>query len=412
MNTQDDRRRDFGREWLGPVFAEFARRLELYVAAATQDPPAVVLYCARGGFRLRAIHELWLQRMGLNSTTRHEDFMISRLLASKVALLHAPELVIGTLCSEFAAQSLRALASAFLPDTSAALVSAQLSTPRLTAAADAEGIAWLFFGDHSLARHLRMHAEEQHELLGDRLDALCPDPAPRLLVDSGLYGRTQLLLDATWPKAEWHGVYFARSNHCHQPAPHFKHATGLILEEDEFTYLVPEAAFLRYWHLIEAVLEPAIPSVRWLERRADESIGSNMDNVAWQDAVGDDGNPFFAGILEHLNELGPSDRQHSRARFRDAMRGLQQAILSPRISDIERMEVGARGRDFGRDGYNSVLHHNDENGWQARRRRIREALWSEGQVALELAPFGTLLLRQRRRLGLLIDALRFLGRRH
>jgi hypothetical protein len=72
----------------------------------------------------------------------------------------------------------------------------------------------------------------------------------------------------------------------------------------------------------------------------------------------------------------------------------------------------ARGLDFGRDGANQVLHRSTERGWRERQRRLRETLWPEGQVVLELAPFGTLLLRQRYRLGFLIDSLRFLGRRH
>lgn len=412
MNKCFHRRRNFGRETLGPVFAEFARRLELYLTAATHDSPAVALYCARGGFRLRAIHQRWLRRMGLTSAIRHENFMISRLVATKVALLRAPERAIDSLCREFAAQSLRDLAIAFLPATSAAIIDEEIAAPHLAVASDAQSISWLFFGDHSLARALRTHAEEQEALLADHLDALCPDTAARLLVDSGLYGRTQLLLDSAWPNAKWHGVYFARSNHRQEPAPHFKRATGLILEQDEFSYVVPEAAFLRYWHLIEATLEPKIPSVCWLERRPDGSVGSNMDLVPWQAAVGDDGNPFFAGVLDYLDELRPSDHPHCRAHFREVMHDLQRAILSPRLADLEHMDVGVRGHDFGRDGCNPVIQRGTERGWQARRQRMREALWPEGQVALELAPFGTVLLRQRRRLGSLIDSLRFLSHRH
>jgi hypothetical protein len=51
-----------------------------------------------------------------------------------------------------------------------------------------------------------------------------------LIVDSGLYGHTQLLLEAARPDVNWHGVYFARSNYSREPAPHFQRATGLILD--------------------------------------------------------------------------------------------------------------------------------------------------------------------------------------
>jgi hypothetical protein len=337
MSARSDQRRSVGRKWLGPVFAEFARRLELYMAA-TPDPSAVALYCARGGFRLRTIHERWLQRMELPSTKRHEDFMVSRLLATKIALLPAPQVAIESLYREFSSQSLRTLTLAFLNEVDAA--EADLSAPRLAGTSDAEGIKWLFFGDHPLARLLRLHADDQTILFADHLSTLRRTASRMLIVDSGLYGHTQLLLEAARPDVNWHGVYFARSNYSREPAPHFQRATGLILELDEFSFLIPEAAFLRYWHLVEAVLEPSIPSVRWLERRPDGSVGSNMDSVAWQHAVSDDGNPLFAGVIDYIDQLGPTDRQHSRAHFREAMHGLQRAILSPRLADLDDMDVG------------------------------------------------------------------------
>lgn len=410
MEDLSAQRRAFARDSLGPVFAEFARRLDI-LTTAFSDQPTVVLYCARGGLRLRNLQALWRRRMKLADTAAHHDFMMSRLLASKLALLRAPQLAIDVLYQEFAAQPLYELARAFLPETQTAALSAEFPESSRTGTTDRQSIRWLFFGDHALARHLRRYADEQIELFDEYLAGLRGGAQRLLLVDSGQFGRTQLLLAAAWPELEWHGAYFARCNYRHEATPHFRHAIGLIVEQDQFSFLIPETAFLRHWHLIEAILEPEIPSVRGLERRSDGRVGSNMDAVVWQDAVSNDGNPFFAGIVDYVQDLEPVDQQYSRARFRQATRALQQAILAPSVAQTALMDMGSRGRDFGRDGYHPVLPHGHARSLLAKWRRVGNALWPEGQLARELAPFGTSLLRQRYRLGRVIDALRFLGRR-
>lgn len=409
MDPADDLRRQFGKELLGPLFAEFARRLHLYFAATPQ--PAVALYCARGGLRLHAIYARWLHRVGRTAALPEADFPISRLLAAKVSLLAASEETFACLMYEFRRQSVRQVAIAFLPEAQREAVRRELCDRRFDAVAGVAGMRWLFFGDHNVAEQLRAHAEEQAGLFAGYMSPWCSPPNRILLVDSGLYGRTQRLLAAAMPQLEWHGAYFARSNYAREATPHFDRTIGLILEHDEFSHLIAESALLRDWHLIEAVLEANIPSVKFLLRRADGGIGSNLDATAWQSAVENDGNPYFVGVLDYLDSLGQEDFHRSRGQFRRTMTRLQRAILYPSQADLVLMEVGNRNRDFGLPGGNPVLRHQVLPTWRGVHRRIREALWLEGQVALELAPFGTPLLCLRHWLGRAMAMLRFLSRR-
>src|SRR5439155_12082466 len=58
-------RRDFGRQILGPIFADFALKSWILLSQLEHPDDSVLLFCARGGLRLQAIYEKFLAASGL-----------------------------------------------------------------------------------------------------------------------------------------------------------------------------------------------------------------------------------------------------------------------------------------------------------------------------------------------------------
>ena len=84
MTEANDRAR-FGETVLGPILAEFAFRLWLF--AESQPSEARLLFCARGGLRMRLLYETFLNSIGRSSPLPVDDLMVSRLVAARPALL-------------------------------------------------------------------------------------------------------------------------------------------------------------------------------------------------------------------------------------------------------------------------------------------------------------------------------------
>ena len=61
-SLEQERKFIFSRYLLGPVFAEFCRRLWLYQEVYSKEE-ACALFCARGGIRLRMLYETFLRKM-------------------------------------------------------------------------------------------------------------------------------------------------------------------------------------------------------------------------------------------------------------------------------------------------------------------------------------------------------------
>ncbi|MET3782512.1 hypothetical protein [Methylobacterium radiotolerans] len=104
----------------------------------------------------------------------------------------------------------------------------------------------------------RLHAAvaQQDACFRAHLDA-CAGPARHcVLVDTGLYGSTVRMLQEGLPERTWSGLQFARCNYKRLATPHFRRTLGLSVESDWYKPWDARTSVLRFWHLIEACLEP------------------------------------------------------------------------------------------------------------------------------------------------------------
>jgi len=108
---------EFGASVLGPIFAEFALRLWIFLNAVEDPEDTCILFCARGGLRLRLLFERFLKRAGLESPVVIGDLMVSRLIAARMAILDPATAVSSEIGREFYGGTMQTVAHALAQQT-------------------------------------------------------------------------------------------------------------------------------------------------------------------------------------------------------------------------------------------------------------------------------------------------------
>jgi hypothetical protein len=360
----------FGRAVLGPVFGEFAVRLHLFLLGLEAPDETRLLFCARGGLRLRLIYEAFLEAADLACPLAFGDLMVSRLVAARTALARGSAEAYEELGREFQGDSLGRTVRA-------------LAQQDLLNGADAEApftpqaLARLLAANNAAGRAFRAELAEQNRLFDAHLAAVA-GPARRVLIcDTGLYGSTVRLLRAGRPERDWTCALFARSNYKGFSESHFAQTAGLCVESNGYRATEPRTGVLRYWHLIESSLEPRLPSVVKFTDAGGEAR-ANLVTPGWQAALPGRPGELFAGVMAYLAAL-PRGRAVERiyADAAPAWRRLHDAIVWPRARERAILAAGERSRDFGREERVAVIAGSD---LRASLRDIRGSLWREGAV--------------------------------
>ena len=282
--------RAFTHEVFGPIVAEYALSMWLYLASLDQTP-SVALFCARGGLRERLAYLTVVARLGLTETVPTTPFMVSRLAAARGGLLRSAPDAYAEIHREFAGESCAAVARAFAP------------TPlSLSSAWDvpfSDGAFEQLLDQEPAGGFVEATIAEQHTLFERHLRAVAGDATRLLLCDTGLYGSTQRLLAAALPEFEWESV-LSRANYKHLSSSHFACTTGLLLEQDSYNPLAPHSALLRYWQLIESLFEPDLSSVHTFHEDEDGVVRSNLEQPGWEDALNSLDDHRFAAVMHYL----------------------------------------------------------------------------------------------------------------
>jgi hypothetical protein len=366
----------FGRAVFGPIFAEFALRLWLFLSALENPEEACVLFCARGGLRLQYIFELFIRRTGLACPVSANPLMVSRLVAVRPALLRRSPIALDEIEREFAGCTMGRVAAALAQ-------SAPPGGSQWDEAFRRDRLYDLLFADFPTASQLRRVVAEQHELFAAHLSRMAHGRRRLILCDTGLFGSTVKLLADGMPQFDWGCVLLARCNYKRFSAEHFARTCGLTVESDCYSPRNPRTALLRYWHLVEAMLEPDLPSVATFCRDAAGEIRCNLECPGWRERLPPDGPGLFAGVVDYIDALDPrSFFATIDAERAAAWKSLKRALVFPRPADLVRLMPGRRSHDFGRPGDIAVLAPcpNPKAGFFARLRSVRRSLWREGAV--------------------------------
>jgi hypothetical protein len=133
---------------------------------------------------------------------------------------------------------------------------------------------------------------------------------------------------------------------------------------------------MRYWHFIEWLFEPELPSVRCF-RRTDGRVLSDLEVPDWRARVDPIPGTAYAGLLGYLDDLPTAPAARIVKEADRAWAQLRRAVVWPDAQDSRALAVGARTHGLGR-----------EEPWGARPWRGPVAalrgstMWREGEIAL------------------------------
>ncbi|SFJ61521.1 hypothetical protein SAMN05216304_110101 [Bosea sp. OK403] len=365
-------RQAFGYEALGPILAEFCLRLWLFQRFFADADDTTLLFCARGGLRLQRLYERFLARTGLPAAMAHDNLMISRLIAARTAIERPGDGLLSELGREFAGRPMREVAVALTQRGDIAL------SLEWDAAFEGERFRSLLAATDDGAMALRQAVASQDASFRDHLASRTQGRGRVILCDTGLYGSTVRLLREGMPERKWYCLQFARANYKNLATPHFAHTRGLSIESDVYLPWHAPTAGLRFWHLIEAALEPDLPSARVFEgSKAGGDLRSNLEVEGWQARIAPDGPGLFAGALAYIDALDEMALPHVAGRAALGWRRFKRAVVWPDRAAVAALSLNDRSRDFGRSDHVAQFAQAGAIGPLA---RIRDSLWREGAV--------------------------------
>jgi FMN phosphatase YigB (HAD superfamily) len=365
---------------LGPLVAEYCLRLWLYLSCASGGDGAVALFCARGGIGQRIAFERFLARTGLKLEMRRENLLVSRVVASRGAVLSQSPAASDALAYEFKGGSLR--------DAAEALAGQPLT---LGTDWDEPFDADQFFArlkEDPSAHNLKSILVEQNILFNQHLERLIGSARRVILCDTGLYGSTVRLLQAARPDIHFELLLLARCNYRGGDESHFAQTVGLLSEADHYGLDKRSSIVLRYWHLTESLFELAVPSATTFPAAAE--LASLSERFANSSFVGTDHlvGESFKATSEYLDEL--TERKFFDRIMTDSVsswRRLKFIVITPKKPDVDLWATGPRGRDFGRAETVEAIAMLSGRGLMARIRAIRCSRWKEGAIANYLGWF-------------------------
>lgn len=367
----------FGQSVLGPLAALFALRIWLYAAEAQTSGDTALLFCARGGVGIREVFERLSARLDLPPILRRNTILVSRLVAARAAVITRSSAALEEIGREFAGASFADVAHAL----------GNLKVPAPDWQRPFKPAEFFSLLDSPEGEPVRAAIAWQNDLFRRHVTDMSCGAGRIILCDTGLYGSTQRLLAAGFPEHSFETIQFARANYKGHAEDHFPRVAGLIVEQNLYNPLKPETAVLRYWHLIEALFEPKVPSVKLFHETEENGVASNSPDLSSEALDPADGNALLKGALAYIAAL---PRQTSGARViedaRRAARHLRRAIVYPNAADLHCIGVGPRSVDFGRS--TSVSDGMCPDGrLLARLSFVKSQLWREGAIAREFPRF-------------------------
>lgn len=380
MSSYLKHRKDAGR-LLGPILYEFCCRLWWLTAGLSPERDAL-LFMARGGLRLHFLFELFLKINGLEVPIHRSPLWISRFAAIKMTFRENQEAAVNSLVREFSAENCGTLASALLPASLYPNKTELLSTlpPGLAETmVNRENVIRLFSGQIPFSEELRSHFREQHDIGKDLFNKQFSNFHNLHLVDTGWYGSTLGSLQAGFPAWRWSGLFFGRWNYREEVPPYFSDITGLMIDAVGLKCRDAVDVFLEYHHLLEAVLEPDLPSAEFY--LPDGSCNAMLPD--WKErTAGDETDDLWNGVKDYFSQGHSINLHDCTAATQNVLKQWKRLLRYPAPHEARLLEVPPRSADFGKNQTSAVFASPRDPGLFNRWRCIRQSLWPSGSIAV------------------------------
>jgi hypothetical protein len=376
----------FGYAVMGPIFADMLRQFYACLHASPCPQDSVVFFCARGGLVLRRMLELFARSVGLDLQVQCKDFMVSRLAAFRPAFQVDATAVTDLIEMEFAGrtcgQAVHALAN-IEPD----------EDPKWNEPFSVVRLIKLMESTEP-GRRARAVNQAQAELLRRYIDTLCGTNMRVMLCDSGVFGSILRYLQVGVPAVDWRLTLLFRANYKHISAPHFESTVGVVSECNTYLPWRPATVALLYWQLIETMLEPPVPSVRYYETDSAGRVMSDLELPDWENMLEPPAESMLAGTCSYLRELTPKSIPLICSRGQIAWAQLRHRIVFPTTQDVALLAVGRRNLGFGIDETAEFTSRVDKAGRSMREKLLvaRASMWPEGEMRKQFPRTASLFL--------------------
>lgn len=365
---------------LGPVFYEFCCRLYWSIAGKVPEQDAL-LFMARGGLRLEFLFELFLKVNKLDCKIQRFSFWISRFAGVKMTFQENPELAVKNLVREFSCTNCKVMANALLPEEfypDKELLLQTIPEALAMASINRENAFALFYSPCAYSEKLREHFQQQHDWGHQNLQTRFGSFQNLHTVDSGWFGSTLGTLQTGCPAWHWDALYFGRWNYRNETPWYFNDIIGLMIDAVGLEGKNAIDIFLEYHHILEAVLEPELPSVEYY--REDGSCNAMIPG--WENKIdGDDTEELWIGIKEYFASAPAIDLESCTQATSQVLKQWKRLLRYPTKAEARILEVPPRSADFGKNEETPVFGTPDYTSRYTYFRSAKRSLWPAGMIA-------------------------------
>lgn len=378
-----ERKIKFGNTVLGPVIAGYLHTLLAYIQHFRSEYNARILFVSRSGIGIKTALERYCFALNMQPPEEMDILWLSRLMAAKGCYESSPEMSVELISDEYRRQPLRELVEGLFKydgiPTTIDLNNRLFDSPgeefgRFIRQADKPAVA--------VAEYL----QQQSALFTEYISRITDGYDRLLLVDTGWQGTAQSLLSYAFPGMDWWGIYFGRFVLSDSIRNDWRKVIGIHFEQNNYTYNRPSSSIILFHHLIESLFEINGPSIERLARNTNDEVYAPEAELLL--AESNRHNPLFTAVMDYIDKLPVTTTPAAITRnAAAAWQKLSRFIVLPVREEAELFLDTRRDANFGKDLVVPVITIPvDRDDHDSSERRITEALWKPGQIALEYPP--------------------------
>lgn len=370
---------------LGPSFNYFCLRLEQYIELL-DDGDTTFLFCTRAGYSIFEIYKSYLEAKGRDVPESCKVFYISRMLASKVGLVNGSKKAEVIIKNEYQFNN----ASEFIRGIfSSSPNSVELLKDVNFDAVDEQGaLAYIedFLDGKDYCNFIRYYLNAVESVFSDYLEHITNGKNKVVLIDSGWQSTIHNLLQDSYKKYQFSSLLFGR---IFSPSSDFSNAStihGVVFEKDieskfnKFDSKMRNAVFLLHRHIVEDILEPKFRSIEEVQYSQDGFRPTLVEFTENADYLKSE----FIAVLNYVKKYATESLCDSISKYESSLRNIYDAVVHPTEIDLQILGGVSRSIDFGKPGEVSVLiKPEDRFEGDSKARRISDAIWTFGQIAVE-----------------------------
>lgn len=372
---------EFGKTVIGPIIHYYLHLLDQHMRYL-DDGHTKFLYVSRAGVRVKALMDIY--RKAVPSVPVHdEDYLwMSRILTVKACYQRAPEHALTVIKKEFPAHKVSDVVRALLAtEPSITSFDADSRPFSLPAASIADALQ----DPHPVFGQIHQHFATVAGRFDAQLHGLVAGKPRVVLIDSGWQGTSQTLLEATYPQYTFVGLYVATMYGAGQTLPTPRQSHGMLFEANEYIPAQPITALWYNRHVMESLFEPKAPSIETLLTDSSGKVYAPQADALVQYVAQLEDDAHYIGVCDYLAELpAVTPIQQLYAGFYQASQAFAHKVLFPTVDDIPVVATKKRTADFGRSLVVPVVYDAvDRHEYDSPEQRVREAIWVQGQIAME-----------------------------